>query len=91
MKILVLGASRGTGALCVKSALAKGHSVSAFSRTPAKLDVTRPALSELSYLSSRAGQNTRPAAMATARSRRKTRPGTRPRPVLPSTGSRLSI
>mgnify|MGYP001579008381 CR=1 FL=1 len=32
MKILVLGASHGTGALCVKSALAKGHSVTAFSR-----------------------------------------------------------
>jgi uncharacterized protein YbjT (DUF2867 family) len=30
MKILVVGASQGTGALCVKSALAKGHSVSAF-------------------------------------------------------------
>lgn len=47
MKILVLGASQGTGALCVKSALAKGHSVSAFSRTPAKLDVTHPALTKI--------------------------------------------
>jgi uncharacterized protein YbjT (DUF2867 family) len=47
MKILVLGASRGTGALCVKSALAEGHSVSAFSRTPAKLDVTNPALTKV--------------------------------------------
>jgi uncharacterized protein YbjT (DUF2867 family) len=47
MKILILGASRGTGALCVKSALAKGHSVSAFSRTPAKLDVTHPALTKI--------------------------------------------
>jgi uncharacterized protein YbjT (DUF2867 family) len=47
MKILVLGASRGTGALCVKSALAKGHSVSAFSRTPAKLDVTHAALTKV--------------------------------------------
>ncbi|CAN5502882.1 NAD(P)H-binding protein [soil metagenome] len=37
MKILVVGASRGTGALCVKSALAKGHTVSAFARTPSKL------------------------------------------------------
>jgi putative NADH-flavin reductase len=44
MKILVIGASRGTGALCVASALAKGHSVTAFSRTPAKLDITHPAL-----------------------------------------------
>jgi uncharacterized protein YbjT (DUF2867 family) len=47
MKILVLGASRGTGALCVKSALAKGHSVTAFSRTPAKLDVAHPALTKV--------------------------------------------
>ena len=47
MKILVLGASQGTGALCVKTALAKGHSVSAFSRTPAKLDVTHPALTKV--------------------------------------------
>lgn len=44
MKILVLGASQGTGALCVKAALAKGHSVTAFSRTPSKLDVTHDAL-----------------------------------------------
>jgi putative NADH-flavin reductase len=47
MKILVLGASHGTGALCVKSALAKGHSVTAFSRTPAKLDVSHPALTKI--------------------------------------------
>jgi putative NADH-flavin reductase len=47
MKILVLGASRGTGALCVRSALAKGHAVTAFSRTPAKLDVTHPALTNV--------------------------------------------
>ncbi len=47
MKILVLGASQGTGALCVKSALAKGHSVTAFSRTPSKLDVTHDALTKL--------------------------------------------
>ncbi len=47
MKILVFGASQGTGALCVKSALAKGHSVSAFSRTPAKLDLTHPALTKV--------------------------------------------
>ena len=37
MKILILGASQGTGALCVKSALAKGHTVTAFARTPTKL------------------------------------------------------
>jgi putative NADH-flavin reductase len=47
MKILVLGASRGTGALCVTSALAKGHSVTAFSRTPGKLDVKHPALTKV--------------------------------------------
>jgi uncharacterized protein YbjT (DUF2867 family) len=47
MKILVVGASRGTGALCVKSALAKGHAVGAFSRTPAKLDVAHPALTKI--------------------------------------------
>ena len=47
MKILVLGASQGTGALCVKSALAKGHSVTAFSRTPAKLDIAHPALTKV--------------------------------------------
>ena len=47
MKILVLGASQGTGAYCVKSALAKGHAVTAFSRTPAKLDVTHPALTKV--------------------------------------------
>ena len=47
MRILVLGASRGTGALCVKAALAKGHSVSAFSRTPAKLDLAHPALTKV--------------------------------------------
>ena len=47
MKILILGASQGTGALCVKSALAKGHMVSAFARTPAKLDVNHPALTKV--------------------------------------------
>jgi len=40
MKILVFGASQGTGALCVKAALAKGHTVTAFARTPAKLELT---------------------------------------------------
>ena len=47
MKILVIGASRGTGALCVNAALAKGHSVTAFSRTPSRLDVTHSALSKI--------------------------------------------
>ncbi len=44
MKILVVGASKGTGALVVKSALAKGHSVTAFARTPAKLEITNARL-----------------------------------------------
>lgn len=39
LKILVLGASQGTGALCVKAALAAGYTVTAFARTPAKLDL----------------------------------------------------
>jgi putative NADH-flavin reductase len=47
MKILVIGASQGTGALCVKAALARGHSVTAFSRSPAKLDVSHPALTKV--------------------------------------------
>jgi uncharacterized protein YbjT (DUF2867 family) len=47
VKILVLGASQGTGALCVKGALAKGHAVSAFARTPSKLDVTDPHLKKV--------------------------------------------
>jgi hypothetical protein len=37
MKIVVLGASQGTGALCVKAALAAGHAVTVFARTPSKL------------------------------------------------------
>jgi uncharacterized protein YbjT (DUF2867 family) len=44
MKILVIGASQGTGALSVKAALAKGHAVSAFSRTPSKLGMEHPKL-----------------------------------------------
>ena len=47
MKILVLGASQGTGAVCVKSALARGHHVTAFARTPAKLELTDPKLTRL--------------------------------------------
>lgn len=47
MKILVLGASQGTGALCVKAALSKGHAVTAFSRSPAKLDLNDPKLTKL--------------------------------------------
>lgn len=47
MKILVLGASQGTGALCAKAALAAGYTVTAFARTPAKLGVTHPQLTKL--------------------------------------------
>ena len=47
MKLLVLGGTQGTGALCVKAALAKGHVVTAFARTPTKLDLTAPKLTKL--------------------------------------------
>ncbi len=47
MNILIVGASQGTGALCVKSALARGRAVSAFARTPSKLDLTHPALAKV--------------------------------------------
>jgi uncharacterized protein YbjT (DUF2867 family) len=47
MKIVIIGASRGTGALCVIAALAKSHRVTAFARRPAKLDVTHPALTKV--------------------------------------------
>lgn len=44
MNILVLGASQGTGALVVKQALARGLSVTAFSRNPGKIGVEHPNL-----------------------------------------------
>jgi uncharacterized protein YbjT (DUF2867 family) len=47
MKVLVLGASQGTGALCVKAALAKGHTVTAFARTPSKLDLADAQLAKV--------------------------------------------
>lgn len=37
MKILIIGASLGTGAEAVKNAIERGHSVTAFARTPEKL------------------------------------------------------
>ncbi len=37
MRILVIGASQGTGALAVRAALAKGHQATAFARSPQKL------------------------------------------------------
>lgn len=47
MKVLVVGASQGTGALCVKSTRAQRHEVSAFSRPPGKLAITHPALTKI--------------------------------------------
>ncbi len=47
MKILILGASRGTGAEAVKIALARGHEVTAFARTPNKLVLEHPKLTKL--------------------------------------------
>ncbi len=47
MRILILGASQGTGALCAKAALAQGHTVTAFARTPAKLDLLHPQLTKV--------------------------------------------
>ncbi len=44
MNILVVGASQGTGALAVGAALAKGHHVSAFARSPQKLVLEHPKL-----------------------------------------------
>src|SRR5450432_3333434 len=38
MKILVIGASKGTGALTVKAALARDHDVTAFSRSAIELE-----------------------------------------------------
>lgn len=39
MKILIIGASRGTGAEAVKNALQAGHRVTAFARNPDKLEL----------------------------------------------------
>jgi uncharacterized protein YbjT (DUF2867 family) len=47
MNILVIGASQGTGALAVKAALAKGHQVTAFARSPQKLALQHPNLKRL--------------------------------------------
>jgi uncharacterized protein YbjT (DUF2867 family) len=44
MKILVIGASQGTGALTVKDALGRGHAVTAFARSPERLGLTHPHL-----------------------------------------------
>ena len=47
MKILVIGASQGTGALVVEEALARGHAVTAFARSPAKLAIEHPKLEKV--------------------------------------------
>ncbi|HEX3775758.1 MAG TPA: SDR family oxidoreductase [Polyangiaceae bacterium] len=45
MKILVIGASQGTGALAVKEALKRGHTVTAFARSPERIGVEHAQLS----------------------------------------------
>ncbi|MGH7437084.1 MAG: NAD(P)-dependent oxidoreductase [Polyangiaceae bacterium] len=47
MKILVLGASKGTGALATKVALDHGHDVSAFARSPDNLVLSSPRLTRI--------------------------------------------
>jgi uncharacterized protein YbjT (DUF2867 family) len=42
MRILVIGASQGTGALAARAALARGHDVTAFARSPEKLGDQHP-------------------------------------------------
>jgi putative NADH-flavin reductase len=47
MRICILGASQGTGAECVRAALAHGHDVTAFARSPDKLVLEHPRLTRL--------------------------------------------
>ena len=47
MRILIIGASKGTGALAVKAALKLGHEVTAFARSPEKLDLVNPKLTKV--------------------------------------------
>jgi uncharacterized protein YbjT (DUF2867 family) len=44
MRILVIGASQGTGALAVRAGLEKGHQLTAFARSPQKLALEHPHL-----------------------------------------------
>jgi uncharacterized protein YbjT (DUF2867 family) len=46
MKILVVGASQGTGALAAKEALERGHEVTAFARSPDKLKISSAKLTK---------------------------------------------
>jgi uncharacterized protein YbjT (DUF2867 family) len=47
MRISIIGASQGTGALAVKAALGAGHRVTAFARSPDKLVLEHPQLTRL--------------------------------------------
>src|ERR1700690_421286 len=48
MRILVVGASQGTGALVVEEALKRGHLVTAFARNPQRLSLDNPNLTRSS-------------------------------------------
>ncbi|MEW6339588.1 MAG: NAD(P)H-binding protein [Pseudomonadota bacterium] len=47
MRILIVGASKGTGALAVKAALERGHEVTAFARSPERLELNHPKLTKV--------------------------------------------
>lgn len=47
MKILIVGASRGTGLLCVRQALDLGHEVTAFARHPEQIQINHPQLQKV--------------------------------------------
>jgi putative NADH-flavin reductase len=47
MRILIIGASKGTGALAVKAALERGHEVTAFARSPERLGLEHPKLTKV--------------------------------------------
>jgi uncharacterized protein YbjT (DUF2867 family) len=47
MRILIIGASRGTGALAVRIALGRGHEVTAFARSPSTLALDHPKLARV--------------------------------------------
>jgi uncharacterized protein YbjT (DUF2867 family) len=46
MRLLIIGASQGTGARAVEAALAHGHDVTAFARSPQKLALEHPKLTK---------------------------------------------
>jgi uncharacterized protein YbjT (DUF2867 family) len=47
LNILIVGASKGTGALAVKEALSRGYAVTAFARHPEQLGIEHPKLKKL--------------------------------------------